>query len=64
MPAKGLHIDRFIRGLVTNRAAISVPMRVGGLGGVVKFYDALIDGSNVEITPNNTLARRPGFRAS
>jgi hypothetical protein len=58
---QGLHIDRFIRGLVTNRAAISVPSKVGGLGGVVKYYDALIDGSNVEITPSNTLARRPGY---
>ncbi len=57
----GLHIDRFIKGLVTNRAAISVPQRVGGLGGVTKYFDALIDGSNVEISPSNTLARRPGF---
>ena len=46
---------------MTNRAATSVPYRVGGLGAVIKYNDALIDGSNVEITPSNTLARRPGY---
>lgn len=61
MASKGLHIDRWLKGLVTNRAATSTPVHVGGLGGVVKYQDALIDGSNVEISPANTLVRRPGW---
>lgn len=56
----GLHIDRFMSGLFTNRAATSTPFRYS-YGRAILFHDALIDGSNVEITPANTLARRPGF---
>ena len=47
-------------GLFTNRAATSTPFRYS-YGRAILFHDALIDGSNVEITPANTLARRPGF---
>lgn len=57
---QGLHIDRFMSGLFTNRAATSTPFRYS-YGRAILFHDALIDGSNVEITPANTLARRPGF---
>ena len=56
----GLHIDRWLAGLNTNRAAISTPFRVS-YGHPIVYKDALIDGSNVEITPANTLARRPGW---
>jgi len=56
----GLHIDRWQTGLVTNRAAISTPYSPS-LGGPVLHYDALIDGLNMEISPANTLVRRPGF---
>jgi hypothetical protein len=58
---KGLHIDRWTRGLVTNRAATSTPFKYASIGNPVVFHDALIDGSNVEISPANTLVRRPGF---
>jgi hypothetical protein len=62
MPSQpqGLHIDRFMSGLFTNRAATSTPFRYS-YGRSILFHDALIDGLNVEITPANTLARRPGF---
>lgn len=56
----GLHIDRWSSGLVTNRAATSTPIHYSE-GHAVQSTDALIDGSNVEISPANTLARRPGF---
>jgi hypothetical protein len=46
----GIHIDRWSAGLITNRSAISM-----------QAHDALIDGLNVEITPSNSLARRPGW---
>lgn len=42
---------------MSNRAAISVPRDENGM----PRWDALIDGSNVEISPYNTLVRRPGF---
>jgi hypothetical protein len=57
---KGLHINRWIAGLHTNRAAISTPFRVSN-GRTIVYHDALIDGSNVEISPANTLVRRPGW---
>jgi hypothetical protein len=56
----GIHIDRFIAGLHTNRAAISTPFR-SSFGHVIEYRDALIDGLNVEISPANTLVRRPGW---
>lgn len=56
----GIHIQRWYSGLNTNRAAINTPIR-RTLGGAIPLNDTLIDGSNMEITPANTLARRPGF---
>lgn len=56
----GLHIDRWSSGLFTNRAATSTPLRYVA-GHSIPLIDALIDGSNVEISPANTLVRRPGF---
>jgi hypothetical protein len=56
----GLHIDRWMSGLFTNRAATSTPFRYS-YGRAILFHDALIDGANTEITPANTLARRPGY---
>src|SRR5262249_20923491 len=47
-------------GLITRRSQLTVPIRGIGLN-VVPFFDALIDGKNVEVTDNFTLARRPGF---
>jgi len=60
-PTPGLHIDRFTRGLVTNRAATATPFRYVTVGSPVVYRDTLIDGSNVEISPKNTLVRRPGW---
>jgi hypothetical protein len=57
---KGRHIDRFTTGLVTNRAATSMPFR-RSYGAVIQYYDALIGGLNVELSPQNTLVRRPGW---
>lgn len=58
--AEPIQITRWLSGLHTNRAAISTPYRVS-MGHPIIFNDALIDGSNMEITPQNTLARRPGW---
>lgn len=57
---KGRHIDRWTTGLVTNRAATSMPFR-RSYGSIIQYYDALIGGLNVEISPENTLVRRPGW---
>lgn len=56
-----LYTGRFFQGLYTNRS----PLRMGGLNWITeKFYggqnDALIDGSNVEVSNRLTLQRRPG----
>lgn len=57
---KGRHIDRWTTGLVTNRAATAMPFRQS-YGSIIQYYDALIGGLNVEISPENTLVRRPGW---
>lgn len=55
-----LYTSRFWTGLVTNRS----PLRSAGSAYEERYLgtrgDALIDGSNCEITPRLTLARRPG----
>jgi hypothetical protein len=58
--AKGIHIKQWHSGLHTNRAATSTPVRPT-LGGAIALNDTLWDGLNMEITPANTLARRPGW---
>jgi len=57
---QGVHIKQWYSGLHTNRAATNTPIR-RILGGVIPLNDTLIDGLNMEITPANTLARRPGW---
>ncbi len=52
-PILPLYINRWSTGLYTNRSALFPP--AGNL------IDALIDGLNVEVTNQLTLARRPGF---
>jgi hypothetical protein len=51
-----LNIPKFTTGLATNRDPLH-PVIVNGQ----PMADALIDGSNVEISNNDTLIRRPGF---
>lgn len=55
-----VNIERFTAGLVTNRDPLHVQLVSHGLN-VIPLFDALIDGSNVELSPRNTLVRRPGF---
>lgn len=57
-----LIIARWITGLYTNRNPLNPPIATSGLNSVSRF-DALIDGQNIELTPQLTLARRPGFPA-
>src|SRR5258708_2551003 len=59
-PRPPLIIDRFLTGLVTRRSQLITPFRAIGIN-VVKFFDVLIDGLNVELSDNYTLQRRPGF---
>lgn len=61
-PQKGIHVERWMSGLITNRATTSMPFRQS-FGGAIRFFDALIDGLNVELSPKNTLVRRPGWTA-
>jgi hypothetical protein len=62
-PSKGkpIHVARMETGLFTNRSPLHDPATFI----VSKFYggyiDALIDGSNMEVTNQLTLARRPGL---
>lgn len=55
-----VQIKQWYSGLHTNRAATNTPIR-RVLGGAIPLNDTLIDGLNMEITPANTLARRPGW---
>src|SRR6185312_5195979 len=57
---KAKHITRWTTGLVTNRAATSMPFR-RSYGALIQYYDALIGGLNIELSPENTLVRRPGW---
>jgi hypothetical protein len=59
-PRPPLIIDRFLTGLVTRRSQLITPFRAIGIN-VVKFFDVLLDGLNVELSDNYTLQRRPGF---
>lgn len=53
--------DRFRAGEFTNRSPIAVPQSQPGTIYAFAHPDALIGGSNMEITPRDTLARRPGW---
>jgi hypothetical protein len=55
-----VNIERFTAGYHTNRSPLQAPIRITGLS-AVPLYDALIDGLNVEISPRNTVVRRPGL---
>ena len=39
----GLHIDRWLTGLYTNRAATSPAMRFSSIGQPIVYHDSLID---------------------
>lgn len=55
-----LAITHWVTGLVSNRNPLLTPVSSSGLSQVAR-YDALIDGFNVECSPQLTLQRRPGF---
>ena len=63
-PSRGrpIHVARMETGLVTNRSALHDPSSwyLSKYGG---FPDALIDGSNMEVSNQLTLIRRPGNSA-
>jgi hypothetical protein len=57
-----MYINKWWTGLVTQRSPLFVP--VSALGNqVVARHDSLLDGTNIEVSPNMTLVRRPGFPA-
>jgi hypothetical protein len=62
-PSKGkaLHVARMETGLFTNRSALHDPANFVYSRFYGGFPDALIDGSNMEITNALTIARRPGL---
>lgn len=57
-----LQISRFYTGLYTFRNPLVVPIRQFGRR-LIELYDAIIAGSNMEITNLLTLKRRPGYTA-
>lgn len=56
--------DHFRAGLYTNRSPLSVPSSNPGTVYAVQHPDALIDGLNVEISPRDTIIRRPGWNST
>jgi hypothetical protein len=57
-----LQITRFYTGLYTFRNPLVVPIWQAGRR-IIELYDALSDGSNMEVTNTLTLKRRPGYIA-
>lgn len=57
---ENLFIDRFWSGEVTQRSALFTPLSQLGLQ-IVSRHDTLFGGSNMELSNNMTLQRRPGF---
>ena len=55
-----LIIQRWYSGLFTNRNTLVTPVSVQGMH-VIERYDTLIDGLNMELSPRNTVVRRPGW---
>lgn len=55
-----LIIQRWYSGLFTNRNQLVTPIAVQGMH-VIEKYDTLIDGLNMELSPRNTVVRRPGW---
>lgn len=56
----GLTIQYFRTGLYTRRSQLFAPIRTVGIN-VVQMRDALIDGSDMEVTDLMEVQRRPGF---
>lgn len=58
-----LYINKWFTGLYTNRSPLFTPLSVLGVQ-VLSRQDALIDGLNLQLTPQFTLRRRYGFERS
>lgn len=52
-----IYLENFAAGIFTNRSPLTVPKDANGN----PHIETLIDGQNVEVSPRNTLVRRPGF---
>jgi hypothetical protein len=55
-----LYINAFITGLYTNKSPLYVPVSSMGLQ-LLSRHDVLSDGLNMELSPQFSLVRRPGF---
>ena len=55
-----LNISAFFSGYYTNRSQLFAPFRPIGVN-VVSFHDSLIDGSNMEVSDQFEIVRRPGY---
>lgn len=55
-----LQIDRFYTGLYTFRNPLVIPVKMMGRR-MIELYDAISAGSNMELTNQLTLKRRPGY---
>jgi hypothetical protein len=56
----GPYVNRWVSGQYTNRSPLYTPLTAMGLQ-MVKNFDILWDGLNVELSPQMTLVRRYGF---
>lgn len=61
--AGNLYISRFTTGLYKNRSPLYTPISAMGVS-MIERQDVLWDGANIQVTPQYTLRRRPGFVAS
>lgn len=59
-PKNVLAITRWYSGLFSQRNPLVTPIAIQGMH-VIQRFDTLIDGLNMEVSPRNTLERRPGF---
>jgi hypothetical protein len=55
-------ITQFLGGLITNRSPVYTPTQTTATGAKIHDFSVLSDGLNTEISPNQTIIRRPGWR--
>jgi len=55
-----IEVERFYTGVISQRNRLAVPIRIFGRR-LIELYDAILSGSNAEITVRSTLQRAAGF---
>ena len=55
-----IEIERFYTGVISQRNRLAIPIRIMGRR-LIELYDAILSGSNAEISSRSTLQRAAGF---